>query len=305
MGYTVKKFEVLSSDKIHNLNSVAYVPQGEIKGIFHLVHGMTEYIDRYAPLMAEIAECGFICCGYDNLGHGKTAKGDHELGFIAEKDGYKLLINDVKIFADFMKKEYPYETYILMGHSMGSFISRLAAAKYKSDFSRLIICGTAGPNPLADAGLFLSRFIGVFKGKKGYSSFLENLVFGAYNKRFTGSTKYEWLTNDRQIIDNYIKDKYCTFRFTLSAMHDLIKLNSLCNKSAWFKEMPKDLPIFIIAGEDDPVGNYGKGVKTVYEKLKAAEMQNVTLKLYKGCRHEIHNDNCKKEMAEDIINFIN
>lgn len=305
MDYTVKRFKVLSSDKTHDLNSVAYIPKGEIKGIFHLVHGMTEYIDRYDELFGEIAKNGFICCGYDNLGHGKTANDDSELGFIAEKDGYNLLISDVKTFADFIKNEYKCDNYILMGHSMGSFIARLAAVKYKDDFSRLIICGTAGPNPLAEIGLFLSTFLSLFKGKRGYSHFLENLVFGSYNKRFSGVTKYEWLTNDRRIIDKYMKDKYCNFRFTLSAIYDLIKLNSLCNKSVWFKNVPKLLPTLIIAGEDDPVGNYGKGVKTVYKKLINAGKQNVSLKLYKGCRHEIHNDNCRKEMAEDILKFIN
>lgn len=156
MEYTVKEFKILSSDKLHYLNSIAYIPKGEIKGIFHIVHGMTEYVARYDELMIKIAECGFISCGYDNLGHGKTANDDSELGFIANKDGHDLLVSDVKNFSDFMKKEYDIGNYILMGHSMGSFIARLAASKYKGDFSKLIICGTAGPNPLSGTGLFLS-----------------------------------------------------------------------------------------------------------------------------------------------------
>ena len=305
MEYTVKKFKLLSSDKIHHLNAVAYIPKGEIKGIFHLVHGMTEYIERYDELMRCIAQNGFICCGYDNLGHGKTANNDSELGFIADKKGYEFLVADVKVFADFMKKEYGSDSYILMGHSMGSFIARLAAVQYESDFSRLIICGTGGPNPLSGAGLALSRALMLFKGTKGYSYFLEDLVFGAYNKRFTGTTKYEWLTKDRKIIEKYMNDKYCTFHFTISAMHDLVKLNSLCNKSKWFKKLSNDLPILILSGSDDPVGNYGRGVDTVYKKLMKYGKSDVKLRLYKECRHEIHNDDCREEMTEDILKFIN
>ena len=302
MGVNIIEKEVLSSDGIHTLKGVVYLPESEPKGILHLVHGMTEYIGRYNLLMSIISTAGFIVCGFDNLGHGKTASED-ERGFIAEKDGYRFLIEDVKIFGDSVKADYPDIPYYLFGHSMGSFIVRLAAEKYGESIDKLIICGTGGPNPAAGAGLLICDIISLFKGKRGYSGFIENMAFGSYNRKFPGGTKYEWLTKDKKIIEAYAADPLCTFRFTLSALHDLVKLNSLCNKPEWFKNMRKNLPILLISGADDPVGDYGKGVKAVYEKLKEQGC-NVQLRLYKNCRHEIHNDTCKTESTQDILKFL-
>lgn len=298
---TVEK-QVLSSDGMHTLKGVIYLPTGTPQGIFHLVHGMTEYIGRYDALLSLIASAGFVACGFDNLGHGKTAQKD-ELGFIAEKDGYKYLCDDVMVFGNAVKADFPDIPYYLMGHSMGSFIVRLTAEKYKNDIDRLIICGTGGPNPAAGAGLLICDLMRVFKGAHGYSKFIENVAFGSYNKRFKGGGKYEWLTKDEAIKTAYAADPLCTYHFTISALKDLVKLNALCNKNSWFKNMKKDLPILLISGEEDPVGDYGKGVTAVYKKLKNNGC-NVTMRLYKDCRHEIHNDTCREESAQDILKFI-
>ncbi len=304
MNFKILDFSVPSTDKIHSLAGVLYVPEGEIKGIFHLVHGMTEYIMRYEPLMSFLAQNGYLCVGFDNLGHGKTARNADELGFIAKARGEELLIDDVRAFADAVKAEYPDKPYILMGHSMGSFIARLAAARYKNLADKLIICGTGGPNPLAAIGIFLASTIKIFKGERAFSPFVEALAFGAYNKRFEQRTDYDWLTTDIDIVDRYIADQFCGFHFTVSALQNLITLTYNCNKKSWFKSVRKDLPILIISGDMDPVGDFGKGVKAVYDGLLNAGVSSVDMKLYEGCRHEIHNDTCKKEMADDILKFI-
>lgn len=298
---TVTK-QVLSSDGVHTLNGIVYLPEGSAKGIFHLVHGMTEYIGRYKDLLSAVAASGYIACGFDNLGHGETASKD-ELGFIAERDGYKYLVDDVIRFGDSVKSDFPDLPYYLMGHSMGSFIVRLATVKYGEKIDKLIICGTGGPNPAAPAGILVCDLLKVFKGGHGYSSLIENMAFGTYNKRFPGGGKYEWLTKDEKIKKMYAADPLCTYRFTVSALKDLVKLNLLSNKPNWFKGIRKDLPILLISGEDDPVGDYGKGVKTVYNRLKEQGC-NARIKLYKNCRHEIHNDTCKEESAQDILKFI-
>ena len=181
MNSKIIEKNILSSDGIHTLRGVVYMPTGEAKGIFHLVHGMTEYIGRYNSLLSLIASAGYIACGFDNLGHGKTAA-QNELGFISEKDGYKYLIDDVFIFGKAVKQDFPNIPYYLMGHSMGSFIVRLTAEKYGRDIDRLIICGTGGPNPAAPVGLALADLLILFKGAHGYSDFIENMAFGSYNK---------------------------------------------------------------------------------------------------------------------------
>ncbi len=303
MKFTVSEKRILSSDKINNLAGVMYIPDGEIRGIFHLVHGMTEYIGRYKPLFESLASAGYLCVGYDNLGHGNTAR-EEDLGFIASKNGWNYLVDDVKLFADSIKADYPNLPYILMGHSMGSFITRIAVSRYIDLTDKYICCGTAGSNPASSAGIMLCNIIKAFRGERAISSFLENMAFGGYNKRFDGDTKYEWLTKDREIIDKYAADKFCTFHFTVSAMHDLITLIKVCNSKKCFNGTKHDLPILLIAGDMDPVGNYGKGIKEVYDKYKAFGKSNISIILYENCRHEIHNDSCRQQMTEDILKFI-
>ncbi len=303
MNFEIKTLEVKSTDNIHTLKGKIFIPQGEIKYLFHLVHGMTEYIDRYDHFFSFLAENGVLAFGYDHLGHGKTAENDDELGFIAHKDGWKYLVNDVAAFTKAVKKIYPDIPTILMGHSMGSFIARLVAERYPQEYDKFIFCGTSGPNPASKAGLLLVKIIKAIKGEKHKSDLIQNVAFGSYNKGFEGDTPYEWLTTDREVINKYAADKYCTFRFTVSAMGDLMNLLSTCNRTAWFKALDSNKPILLIAGDKDPVGNYGKGVMAVYEKL-IKNGKNAKIKLYENCRHEIHNDTCKAEMFSDILKFI-
>lgn len=303
MSFEVKTLSVPSSDNIHTLYGKIYIPNGEIKGLFHVVHGMTEHIERYNYLMSYIAEKGFVCFGYDNLGHGKTAKDDSELGFISYHDGWKLLVNDVNTFDSAVKKLYPDKPLILMGHSMGSFIARLAAENFREDYTKIIICGTGGRNPLANIGLLLTDIIALLRGKKHISKTVLNMAFASYNKKFGSATPHEWLTKDRTVIEKYENDKLCNFQFTVSAMHDLIKLNSQCNRPAWFNKIGKTTPVLLISGECDPVGNYGKGVKWVYRRLIANGVK-AEIKLYENCRHEILNDTCRDEVLSDIMKFL-
>ena len=303
MDYEIRSLSITSTDNIHTLEGKIYIPKGEIKGLFHIVHGMTEYIDRYDRLFTFLAENGYVAFGFDNLGHGKTVKDETELGFIAHNNGWKYLVFDTIAYSKAVKEMFPSLPLILMGHSMGSFITRLAVEHCPEIYDKYIICGTAGPNPLARLGLWLANCVKLIKGEKYISAFVYSLAFGSYNKRFEPLSEYEWLTKDREVIEKYSNDKLCNFKFTVSAVIDLLKLLINCNRKKWFKNLRKDLPILIVSGEDDPVGNYSKGVKTVYNKLKANKC-TVDLKIYKNCRHEIHNDSCKDEMFADILSFL-
>ncbi len=300
-------FSVPSSDKIHNLAGVVFLPEGEVKGIFHIVHGMTEHIGRYEKIMTNLAAQGFICCGYDNLGHGNTALDDSELGYIAKKNGYDLLARDVKAFADEVRAEYGKALpYYLLGHSMGSFITRYAVQKYiKPD--KYIIMGTGGSNPAALAGLAVIAVIKALFGDRHISKLVEKLAFGSYNSRFGGGTPEDpspWLTNDKLVREKYYADKFCTFKFTVSAMDDLIRLNKITNSNDWYNSLHKDLPILLLSGENDPVGDYGKGVLEVAEKLKGKGISTKSV-LYKNARHEILNDSTYNDVKNDILEFIN
>ena len=297
--------EVLSSDKTHQLKGKIYIPEGSPKGLLHVVHGMTEYIGRYDAFMRAMAESGYITFGYDHLGHGATAVDESELGFIAHKNGWERLVDDVFVFGNEIKKAMDGEKlpFILMGHSMGSFIVRLTAARYQH-YDKLIVMGTGGPNPASGAGIALAGLIKAFKGDHGYSSFIYSMAFGTYNKGFEQENdQYAWLSVSKENRDAYRVDPLCTFQFTVSAMQDLIRLNKYSNDKSWFYSMDTKKPILLVSGAEDPVGDHGAGVKKVHELLKAAGV-NVKIKLYDGYRHEILQDFCKDTVTEDIRAFV-
>ena len=299
-------FTAPSSDGIHTLCGVVYLPEGKPKGLFHVVHGMTEHMDRYDRFLSDMADSGYIAFGYNHLGH-KGSVDDSELGYIADKNGWELLARDVEAFSYAVREEFgsPDMPYYLMGHSMGSFVVRVASEKFVKP-TKLIVMGTGGPNPVASAGLALIGIIKFFRGKKHISSLIENVAFGSYNKKFGGDDPNDpkkWLTNDESVRKTYYADKYCMFKFTVSAMGDLIKSIKCCNSNGWFKNIDKNLPILLVSGADDPVGDYGKGILKVEENLKR-NGKNVTCKLYEGARHEILNDFTYDTVKEDILSFI-
>ena len=303
-----KILSVPSSDGIHNLSGVVYLPDGEAKGLFQVVHGMTEYVERYDRFLTDMAKNGYIAFGYDHLGHGKTVNNDSELGYIAKKKGWELLAKDVKVYSDAVRQRFGNEDMPLciMGHSMGSFISRLAAEKFVTPRS-LIIMGTGGPNPAAGIGIALVEIIKRFNGDKHFSKLIDNIAFGSYNKRFGGNIPEDpklWLTNDENVRKKYYADPYCMFNFSVSAMGDLIRLIKYTNSDKWYKNISESLPMLLLSGADDPVGNYGKGIKIVETRLRKYE-KKVDSKLYQGARHEILNDFTYEEVCSDILKFLN
>ena len=296
--------DVLSSDKKHMLKGKLYLPEGKAKGFFHVVHGMTEYIGRYDYMMRRMAEAGYITFGYDHLGHGHTAVTEKELGFIADKNGWERLIDDVFVYGNAIRKAMGEDLpFILMGHSMGSFIVRLAAVKY-DHYDKLIVMGTGGPNPAAAAGIAVTCVLKKLKGGHGYSTLVYKMAFGSYNQRFADEhDPYAWLSVNKENRDLYRADKFCTFMFTVSAMQDLIRLNKGSNEKIWFDMIDKRKPILLISGSEDPVGEYGEGVTKVCDLLKS-HGANVRMRLYDGYRHEILRDDCKDEVIEELLDFV-
>ncbi|MGN1095466.1 MAG: alpha/beta fold hydrolase, partial [Eubacteriales bacterium] len=218
MAFTVKEKEVLSSDGVHMLKGRVYIPEGEIKGLFQLAHGMTEHIGRYEAFFAFMAERGYVVFAYDHLGHGKTGDAMGELGFIAEKNGDKILPEDVHVFGNAVRADFTGKKTILLGHSMGSFVVRNYAEKYGNEISGLIIMGTGGPNPAAKPGIALASVIKAFCGAHHISPFVDKLAFGKYNDRTEKKTGSDWLSVNEENVSKFLADDHCTFKFTVSAM---------------------------------------------------------------------------------------
>lgn len=280
------------------------VPSGiAVKAILQISHGMAEYTDRYIEVAEFLAANGYAVFMDDHEGHGKSINKEEDLGYFCDKDGNEKIVDDLYSVSELAKKNYPGVKLILWGHSMGSFMARRYTEKYPKSADAAIFCGTAGANPAAAIGAAMANAIKAIKGKNHKSPFLNNLAFGAYNKKFEEKTGYEWLSVNEENVTKYVADPLCGYLFSAEAYRDLFNLLASVNTKDWYNAVPKKLPILLIAGEMDPVGNYGKGVTEVYDKLKESGHKNVEMKLYPGLRHEIHNEKERQEVYNDILAF--
>ncbi|MBQ7566102.1 MAG: alpha/beta hydrolase [Oscillospiraceae bacterium] len=300
----IREKYVPSTDGVHKLHGVVYIPDGEVKGAAQVVHGMAEYIGRYDALMRFFAEHGYLAFGHDHLGHGQTAESEAELGFLAHEGGWQRLVEDVDAFADAVAEEFPGKKRILFGHSMGSFIVRLYAAKYGEKLGGLIVMGTGGKNPAAAAGIAVAKLIRGLRSEKHVSGTVNSLAFGKYNDRTEKKTEFDWLSYDEDNVQKYIADPLCGFPFTVSAMIDLVTLNKLSNETDAFTGVPKTLPVLIVSGAEDPVGDYGKGPIEVADRYRVAGVKAVACKLYEHARHEILHESCRETVMSDLLKWI-
>ncbi len=305
MNYTTMNYCVLSTDNIHTLNGVIYIPVGTPKATVQIIHGMSEHIELYEEFMRILAENGYVVWIHDQLGHGKTAGSVNNLGFFAENDGDKFLVDDAFAFAKDLLKNYSGLKHILFGHSMGSFVARLCSEKYPETADFLILAGTGGSQKAAPFGLAFTELGSKVRGNDFRSELTQKAFFDMYNHEFKKEENdYSWLTRDTEVIKRHINDEYFNFTFSLKAMNDLVTLSTNCNSDEWFEKFRKDLPTLIISGEKDPVGDNGKGVMEVFKNLESHGVEDLSFKLYSECRHELLNELNKEEVFQDILHWI-
>ncbi len=278
-----------------------YTPSdGAPKAVIQLSHGMCEYIGRYEPMIQVLAAAGYAVSGNDHLGHGDTSPGSY--GFFAEKDGVRLLLEDLYSMNQRTRQKYPGLPLILLGHSMGSFLARWFAEKNPEAQDALVLSGTGGPGMLMKVGKQLARLLTAVKGPHYVSKFMVKASTGSYCKGIEGSVSGSaWLSRDPAVWAAYDADGKCGFSFTVSAYRDLLTAHTHVNTAAWAGRLRKDLPVLLYSGDCDPVGSYGKGVRAVYQLLMEAGMEDVTLRLYPGGRHEMHNEINRDEVFRELI----
>ncbi len=288
------------------ISGCKYMPDsGEVKAVIAMHHGMAEHRERYKAFFEYLTANGFVVFMHDMANHGKSNKNFNESGYFGETDGYKNLVKDFNTTVEKAKTQYPDKKIIVMGHSMGSFIVRCFTAWYAdAGFAAAIYMGTGGSNPAAGVGDAVSNLIAKIKGSKYKSKLLDKLTFGTYNNKFEKRTGFEWLSSDKTVVDKYMADKYCGFLFSAKGMNDLVKLNICANSDAWYSGVPKDIPLLVISGSMDPVGNYSKGIQEVYDKLRQTGHSKAEIKLFENGRHEILNEINKQEVYDFIKNFI-
>lgn len=302
-----EEFYFTSTSGTTKIHAVRYLPDGEIKAILQIAHGMVEYIERYEAFALFLASKGFLVTGNDHLGHGKSINSKDDWGYFAKEDGNRAVLCDMYQLTQITKEKYPEVPYFLLGHSMGSFYTRQYLCTFGNELQGAIIMGT-GCQPLAliQTGRLLTKMISLFKGWNYRSDFINNMAFGSYNKHFQPArTTKDWLTKDTAIVDKYVADECCNFIFTLNAYYNMFTgISRLYNKKL-LSNMPKELPVFFVAGEDDPVGDYGKGVRKAVTMFQGIGMKHVSLKLYPTDRHEILNETDRGQVYEDLYSWLN
>jgi alpha-beta hydrolase superfamily lysophospholipase len=278
-----------------------------LKGVIQISHGVGEHAGRYQPIAKILQREGYEVYANDHRIHGKSAKNDAFLGFYDGDDYFSDALNDMRHLTDIIKKEHPNKKIILFGHSMGSLLSREYATKYGGDLEALILSGTANfMKGLGSFGLLSAQFLGKLNGKHRSNEFLKNLFFTQFNKKFKPNrTKVDWISSDENQVDLFEADPLRIEDFSLSVFLDLLKGSKKVNQVSTFKNTPKDLPLFIFSGDKDPIGEMGKGVEKVTNKYQKSGIKDITLKLYKGGRHEMLNEVNKNEVEQDVINWLN
>ena len=296
----MQRFTTTSYDGKTTLAAYKMVPENP-RGMVQISHGMAEYFLRYRPFAEFLAEAGILVFGHDHLGHGYSVKTTKELGFTVKDGGVEALVEDVHNLTLKMKQEYPELPVVLFGHSMGSFIARAVVEKYSSTYAGAVFCGTCGSGMPTAFGKAVTNHLMTFLGEHFRSKIMKKVVFGGYNKNCgEGCDANAWLSRDEETVKAYNEDMLCGFNFTLRGYNDLFTLIEQISREDWAAQLSKDLPVLVTAGEADPVGNYGQGPKEVAEKLLAADMRDVTLKLYPEMRHEIVNELDRETVWTDL-----
>lgn len=291
---------------IGRIHGCCWSPEGKPKAVVQIVHGIAEHIERYDHFANYLTSHGYLVVAEDHMGHGKSVGSEGVQGyfhggwFSAVADTYQLLENT--------KMKYPDIPYIIFGHSMGSFMTRTLLCKYALNGpDAAVICGTGWQsNALLGAGKTLGKIACRNGGEKKPNTFLHNMTFGGYNRRVEHPrTDVDWLTRDAGVVDAYQADPYCGFKATAGLMKDLAQGLTYIQQRENLEKMRKEMPVFFIAGGDDPVGNYGAGVAKCAQVFKDVGMKYVNVKIYPLGRHEILNEINKSEVYEDVLRWIN
>ncbi len=294
-----------SKDGKNTVHACLWKPEGKAKGVVQIIHGMCEYAERYAPFAEFLTKNGYIVCAEDHLGHGKTAKNADDLGYFNDEADYSIVVEDIHQLKLTVQKDTADLPWFVLGHSMGSFFCRKYISVYGGEFKGAVIMGTGFKGNLTlNTALSAVKASARSHGWRFSSSTIKNLAFGSYNKKFKPArTQNDWLSKNAQNVDEYEKDPLCGFDFTNNGYFILFSvIKQACSKEV-INAVPKNLPVYFVAGALDPVGDYGKGVLKAANKFHKAGVKDVFVTLYEDARHEILNDDCKDKVQIDVLNF--
>lgn len=297
-----------SADGKTTIHAQCWAPDtGVPVAVLQISHGMVEYVDRYDAFARYMAEQGFLVVGHDHLGHGGSVTSKDSWGYFTEGDGSHILVEDLHTLRTLVQQEYPGLPYLMLGHSMGSFILRRYLMEHGDGLTAAVISGTGyKPELLADVFLAVCRVIAALRGWGCHSRLAKELFFsGAFHKFDMDGSRPEdsWLTNDAEIVRRYYAEPRCTFPFTVSGFYTITRLVKADQNPANIGKTPKELPLLFVSGDQDPVGDFGAGVRKVCELYRKAGQQKVKMLLYPGARHEVLNEVKRNEFWKDILDW--
>jgi alpha-beta hydrolase superfamily lysophospholipase len=296
-----KEFYFPSKDGITQIHALEWIPEGAPKAILQIAHGMVEHIERYHDFSAYLASNGIYVTGHSHLGHGKSMISKEKMGYFAAPNGNECVIGDIHELRKLTQEKYPEVPYFLMGHSMGSFLTRQYLGVYADGLSGAVIMGTGEqPDLILTGGKLVCKVIAAFKGWEHRSDFVNSLVIGGFEKEMGKG----WLSRNEENVKTYAKDPLSGFVFTLNAFYHMFDGMSKMNAQEKDGKFPKELPVFFVAGSEDPVGANGKGVETVYQSYLEKGAKKASIKLYADDRHEILNELDKEVVYKDLLAWI-
>lgn len=301
-----KEFFFNSGDGESKLHAIKWLPEGEPKAVLQIVHGMAEYVERYTSFAEFMAKQGYLVVGDDHLGHGKSVGENGMKGYFCKEDPATTLVQDEHKLHQIIAGEYPAIPYYILGHSMGSFITRNYLTVYGHEVQAAIIMGTGMmPLPLLKSAKLIAKLQKLLHGEKYPSPLINKLAFGSYDTKIPNRTlENEWLTANLEAVKAYNADENCGFLFTVNGYMALFELLIRLHDEERLDKIPKNLPMLFVAGAKDPVGDYSAGVKRAVDSVMKAGVTNVRMKLYPEGRHEILNDADPQEVYEDILSFL-
>lgn len=289
----LSEFTFLSSDGKTQLHGMLWEPEGmAVRAVLQICHGVAEHIARYDGFARALNEQGIVVAGHDHLGHGKSLPEDGTPVYFGEGNTWNTVVDDIYVLHQRLKQRYPDVPLCIMGHSMGSFLTRTYLIRYPGTVKAAVIMGTGWqPQAAITGGLALANAIAAVSGENATSELVTELAFGSYNKLFAPNrTKVDWLSADESNVDDYIADPLCGADATVGLFLQMLRGLRFNQTPGNIDRMDKNAPILLIAGQDDPVGNMGAGVRRTHDAFKRAGVRDVTLKLYPGLRHEILNE---------------
>ncbi len=304
---TREEFYVDSVDGIHMIHGYRwYDPEIKSKGVLQIVHGMLEYIDRYDELARHMASEGYFVIGHDHLGHGDSVSHTSELGCVG-RHGAVLWLRDMEQIRKMAVSYMPKLPYIMLGHSMGSYLVRRYLIYHGKRVDGAVIMGTGHqPAILIKAGLLITYANMLRKGAKGHSKLLNHLTCSGFAKQYPDNARTgSWMSRDPQVLVSALQDKKMNYDFTLNAFEALFRTIEEVIDPKRASRMPKALPLLILSGDEDPVGENGKGVARFRAMLNKIGMKKVSCVIYPKNRHELVNDLDKEQVFQDIQNWCN